>query len=335
MRELMKNSLALTLGLGILLAGTPSYAIFYTPERCAFDSLNQWSHDLDPAHNGTNADAKGTARGRNEWFRVCQPGIYDTVYPTPSGNPTPEFNNEYDPLISKNGSHRRVYATFGIVTGFDSNGQTLFHNNASSGAWVAPTVAAASSGASECAMPSGFKFVGLCTSGCVTPEQEIASPQGDLAIEALEKLETPAVYVPEAGLNGGAFRLSEIPAKRFVKDVTPAQQKVLEVSTLSGAKLRVSPEHPLLTGNMTFSIAQDLKVGQTLIKADGRQDPIVSIQETSYFGKLHNLYVDTARMDQSLYIVQGFVSGDKHYQDVSVSDLNRMALRRLVQVSNK
>lgn len=104
------------------------------------------------------------------------------------------------------------------------------------------------------------------------------------------------------------MELNEFGVKSFVKDLIPTEQKILEINTRSGKTVRVSLNHPLLTEDFTMKQAQDLTLNNSLITSAGEADPITSINQVKYFGKLHNMYVDTPRLEQSLYIVQGLIS---------------------------
>ena len=335
--HILRNSIVLS----ALLASSMSQAgMMLSPVRCASDNLPQWTHDLTPATVPATADATGTARGRNAWFKVCDPRGYAEVFPSASINGD---SAEFDILVSQASGHRRLYPTFGIVTGTDPvTGETEFTNlvdevvqkatgkEVDKVAWVAPTVAPPTSGADECQLHEDFVFVGLCTSGCVTPEQEIVTPEGKQAIADLELEKNPSVLVPVSS-GSDSLEMSTLAVKSFVKDIMPAEQKILTITTQSGISIRVSLNHPLLTGDFTLSPAENLKVGNSLVKATGEKDPIISIEEGTYFGKLHNMIVDTPLAERSLYVVQGVISGDKRFQDESVSDLNRSALRNLVK----
>jgi intein/homing endonuclease len=130
---------------------------------------------------------------------------------------------------------------------------------------------------------------------------------------------------------GRIEKMATLPVERFIKDGTESLQKIVIVTTQSGVHLQVSLNHPLLTQDYTMKKAQDLKAGDSLIKADGRPDVIVDVRTEDYYGKLHNLTVATSDMSKSLYLVQGYISGDKKFQDTALSDVNRRIFRSLVK----
>lgn len=320
--------------LGTILTCMHSNAgLIVNPVRCAVDSLPQWLHDTDPTHYDSKTDSTGTARGRNAWWKTCNPSAYKMAYPD---SKITGIDAEFNVIIQGN-QNTRLYPTFGIVTGSDpATREVIFTNKINEIPWVAPTTEPNSIGSEACNLPTDFEFVGLCTSGCVTPEQEIKTPSAEKPIVELERLKNfneISVLVPEANDRSFKMELNEFGVKSFVKDLIPTEQKILEINTRSGKTVRVSLNHPLLTEDFTMKQAQDLTLNNSLITSAGEADPITSINQVKYFGKLHNMYVDTPRLEQSLYIVQGLISGDKKYQDVSISDINRAILRKLVSLN--
>ncbi len=296
-----------------------------TPIRCAGDNLPQWLHDTDPAHYGLNTPSNGTARGRQAWWKVCDPEEYATVN---AGSAKFGIAAEYDPTANhNNGTFTRWYPTFGVINGIDPRTEMLDFSRP--GNWVAPTVAPPTVGDPACQLPTNYTFVGMCASGCVTPDQEISTPDADIPIRDLEKINKPSVLVPMIS-HQSVIGYDPIKVERFIKDGTDALQKIVVISTQSGGHLRVSLEHPLLVKDYTMRKAENLKVGDSLVRADGQPDVIVAIQNEEYYGKVHNLTVDNSNLDKSLYIVGGFISGDKKFQDTRLSDINRKIFRTLV-----
>lgn len=324
------NKLKIVAAFAAILASSAAHAGFIiVPARCAPDTLPQWSHDLDPGHNGVDANPNGTARGRNAWLQICDPMRYSVL--------NPAFRQigiagEFDPTTKV---HTRWYPTFGVIAGQAPDGTLLFTRpgvspSAPNQPWMAPTAPPPSVGDAACKLPGDYEFVGICASGCVTPESEVTTTQGELAIDSFEHAANPAVYVPGVS-KSGQMTYDPIKVRAFTHDMTDAEQKILVIRTQSGGSIRVSTEHPLLAGDFKMHPAEKLKTGDALVRANGKPDPIIDIQTEQYFGKVHNLVVDTQNMQKSLFIVQGFVSGDKKYQDLKVSDMNRRFFRDLVR----
>ncbi|MNL41585.1 hypothetical protein D3C87_1640010 [compost metagenome] len=126
-----------------------------------------------------------------------------------------------------------------------------------------------------------------------------------------------------------ALRLEPMSVKRYTKDIADTNQEILVVKTVSGGSVKVSLNHPLLKGDYTMAKAEDLKVGDSLVTAEGKKDLIVAIEKQQFFGKLHNMTIETNELKKSLYVVQGYISGDKKYQDIEATNFNRQILREI------
>lgn len=300
-------------------------ALVLSPVRCQGDNLEQWKHDLNPSQFPDTYPPDGSARGRNAWWLVCRPSEYMILN---NGYSKVGIAAEKDPTANhSNGTITRWYPTFGILTGFNqATGETQFSRP---GNWVAPTVAPASAGDASCNLPADYQLVGMCASGCVTPEQEVATDGDYRTIVDLENIPSPTVLVPSNFTEGKSFDLYRV--RSFIKDGTDALQKIAIIETKSGGSIRVSLNHPLLTQDFTMQRADKIKIGNSLIQADGKPDEIISIRVEEYFGKLHNLTVDSAQLEKSVYIVRGYISGDKKHQDIALSDANRKIMRQLVK----
>jgi hypothetical protein len=280
----------------------------FNPQRCAADNLAQWA-------NG--APLSGTARGRNEWLKTCSPAIYRVAYPG---------GNEFEP-----GSDRRAYVTYGIIT----QAETANHDiEFDFGPWRAPTTPVSSPDNAACQVPPIYDLVGYCTSGCVTPDQEVETPDGAKAILQMSQNSAKEVSVPARAMDD-SIKLEKFGVRRYVKDLADAKQQLVVVTTSSGKQLKLSKNHPMLTSDFKMKNAENLKIGDLLVSASGQTEAITSVETMEYFGKVYNLVVDTDELEKSTYVVQGFVSGDKKYQDLSVSEMNRQALRRVAAKLNR
>lgn len=299
----MKNTIIL---LATLLVTQGTHAmLLIDPNRCAFDSLEQWS----PGN-----PIEGTSRGRNAWFKGCDPAGYGIIFP-----------GGFETVTNGN---RRSYPTYGRVTGVDAQGNLQFDPNINGSPWRAPTSEVSSADDTRCKKPEEFVLVGLCTSGCVTPESLVETPQGTQEIAQMTEQKQPQVLVPMPVENGN-ISSEPMDIERYTSDMISVRQDILVITTKSGASIRLSVNHPLLDGEFIITRADAFKVGDSLVSANGNLDEIVSIEPQKFTGKLHNLTVASNELDKSLYIVQGFISGDKKYQDLETSDLNRKILRRI------
>lgn len=289
--------------IGLFMAGQAQAVPYLLPNRCAHDSLNQWTEGQPSAN---------TAKGRNEWLQFCSPERYEMVFPT---------GDEKDPGAPE----RRAYPTFAKILGSSPDThQPLFEATG----YIAPTTVPATPASPECIVPAPNKFVGLCVSGCVTPETQVITPNGskdmgDLQLQNAELVSVPAVT------DAGTLDLQPMTVKRYIHDLIAVPQPTLVIKTVSGGSVQVSLNHPLLNGQHEMVKAEELKIGDSLVKSNGRLDSIVSIEKETYVGKLFNLTVDTEDKNKSLFIANGYVSGDKKFQDQEVSEFNRGILREV------
>lgn len=300
----MKKSILLA-GTLLILNAVNSYALpRFTPSRCAHDSLAQWSE---------GAPLEGTARGRNEWLKVCHIDAYELIYPG---------GNEIDPDAYTAGQARLSYPTYGKISGTNEKGEPIFEVTG----WTAPTTPPSGPGASECIIPTPNRFVGICTAGCVVPETEVTLADGSLKIGELYGLNAE-IAVPTTN-DHGQFVLENIEVKNQIRDIVATEQEILVIKTISGGEIRVSPNHPLLNGENLMVKARDLKPGDSLVTSDGHKDLITQLSKEKFYGRLYNLTIKTSDQSKSLFIVNGYISGDKKYQDDDASDFNRRIFRK-------
>lgn len=270
------------------------------PERCAHDSLNQWNE---------GEALLNTSRGRNEWLKICRPETYEAFF---------QDGNEY----MENLPDRRVYPTYAVITGRGTKNEVLFATDG----YVAPSTPPLVSTDPSCVIPRKNKLVGICVSGCVTADTEVVSASGNLEISKLAQLTDQEVSVPQFA--NGEFNTTPFKVKSFIKDMMSVEQKILKITTKSKGVIKVSKNHPLLNGDHLMMPAEKLHIGESLVLENGKNDEIVAIEEVSYFGKLHNLTVNSTKLDESLFVAQGFISGDKKFQDIEVSEMNREIFRQ-------
>ncbi len=244
---------------------------------------------------------------RNEWFKRCKPELYDMVF---SEGDEFTFNKiKYD---------RRLYVTFGVKV---STGGFTFPGN-----WMAPVVADA-----PCDTAAGYAPIGVCTSGCYQGDQQLLFEEGTVGIEeAMNRNLNHVVTLSDlATLERPVSQLS--PIRHFLKSIRDAQQEILEFQTLSGGKLVVTVEHPVMDGEGRMRRADSLKKGEALVKASGELDPIVSIVGKSFYGKVYNLDVENAGELENVVIAQGFLNGTLYYQNGGgVAKLNQVLFRQSV-----
>jgi hypothetical protein len=177
---------------------------------------------------------------------------------------------------------------------------------------------------------TGFFVNGYCVPACYTPDQQIRFASGDEPIlSALDARRTGVTTLtPDSTLE--RFQLTTDGVSSYARDLHDSPQIVFDIRTRSGGQLRVTDKHPVLVGDGRIVEARTLKPGTRLIKADGSRDPIVSVTQTSYVGKVYNLAPTATNRVANILIAQGFLVGSSRYQNEDVDYINRIILGRAI-----
>jgi hypothetical protein len=167
----------------------------------------------------------------------------------------------------------------------------------------------------------------LCEAGCYSPEQKIRV--GDTVIPVAEAHESGqsklTTLAPGATLDSLEFMKNRI--ARWTVDIAPAHQTIITLRMESGGELRVTTEHPLVTSEGVMKRAEDLVLGESLVREDGSPDPVVSIVKTKELTKVYNLRPSTTDLTSNILVAQGYLNGSARYQNEYLKYLNRVLLR--------
>lgn len=267
-----------------------SYCQDFTPKRCSSDSL---SNDM--------------AHGRYAWMVKCQdssPAIKDFLA---------MFEDVKSQGFGLNTPGRVLYPTF-----MDSSTKKI---------WKAPTNAKA-----ECAIPPTAYVAGVCVSSCSTPEQQILVDAREgmkymSFVDALvSKVEAVKTLHDRSAMSSKELRTTKV--ENWVTEIEDADHQILVFKTQSGGSLRVTTNHPILSEKGTMKLAQDFKVGESLIQLGGKLDPIVSIEPVTHHGKVYNLFVKSSSPQQNVVVIGGFLNGTAFFQNEGSDQLNRVLFRQ-------
>lgn len=176
---------------------------------------------------------------------------------------------------------------------------------------------------------SGFYVSGWCTSSCYIPEQKIHFADGDeRIIDAITtvRLTGLTTVAPNSTLSDVQLQTDDVAT--YTRDLRDSTQVIVEIRTASGGELRVTTKHPVLRSNGRIVEAASLKAGHKLIKADGSLDRIVSVTETTYFGKVYNLKPKSTNRTANILVAQGYLVGSSRYQNEDVDYINRIILNQ-------
>jgi len=159
-----------------------------------------------------------------------------------------------------------------------------------------------------------WQFKALCVASCYTPEQRVLFEHGYVPIiEATESLLPSVVTLrPESSLDELSFQL--MPVATYTRSWQDGSEVVRIFEMKSGGRLRVTQNHPMVTSEGMVKPAFDVGEGESLIRATGEFDPIVSIRDELYFGKVYNLAPASNNALENIVVAEGYLNGSANYQ---------------------
>jgi hypothetical protein len=177
---------------------------------------------------------------------------------------------------------------------------------------------------------ANFYVVGYCTSSCYTPEQQVLFPEGYKPIlDAVTELQ-PTVMTLSSSSTLGDLSLQPNNVASYTKELWDTDHVIYEIRTDSGGLLRVTDEHPVIRGEGRIVQAKHLRVGDELVKINGRRDSIESIEVVSHFGKVYNLKPAARDRVSNILVAQGYLVGSSAFQNEDVDYINRIILGRSI-----
>lgn len=154
----------------------------------------------------------------------------------------------------------------------------------------------------------------FCVASCYTPDQQILFESGFLAIgEALERNETYLMVLKKgSSLEKPAFEPMIVEA--YTRSWQEGHETIRIIKTQSGGQLKITENHPILLASGEMIEARDLRVGDWLVKQNGQKDPVSSIENIDYFGKVFNVAPKSLNPTENILVAQGFLVGSGAYQ---------------------
>jgi hypothetical protein len=175
-----------------------------------------------------------------------------------------------------------------------------------------------------------FYMIAQCESSCYAPDQSLRFSKGDVNIvEAMTaKRDDLVTLTPDATLDNLATQTSKVYS--YTTEIRDAENTIFELSTASGGSLRVTGEHPVVTGEGRLVKASQLAEGDELLKPDGTTDVITAVEKATHFGKVYNIKPVSREPVANLLIAQGYVVGSARFQNDDVKYINRVLLFRAI-----
>jgi hypothetical protein len=175
-----------------------------------------------------------------------------------------------------------------------------------------------------------FYMITQCESSCYAPDQSLRFGKGDVNIvEAMrDKRDDLITLTPDATLDNLATQTQKVYS--YTTEIRDAENTIFELFTASGGLLRVTSEHPVVTGEGRLVKASQLAEGDELLKPDGTTDVITAVEKTTHFGKVYNIKPMSREPVANLLIAQGYVVGSARFQNDDVRYINRVLLFRSI-----
>ncbi|MFN7729708.1 MAG: PKD domain-containing protein [Bdellovibrio sp.] len=277
---------------------TENYCRNYVPNRCNHDSLS-------------NTEAKG----RYKWMQKCRSQVPLIE----------EFLTKFDDVsveTKKKGHYgidegsRFLYPTF------------MDRSKMPEKAWIAPKGEAGS-----CTVPSSVYVAAVCVSSCATPEQQILTQvksermKYSTFIEALTQ-KHDFVMTLQSSSSISSKDLQKTRVENWVTELLDTEHDILIFKMKSGGQLKVTPNHPLVSGDGQMVMAREFKVGQSLVRVGGQGDQILSITPGKHFGKVYNVFVKSADLHKNIVVTNGYLNGTAFYQNEGAKNMNRDLFRQ-------
>jgi hypothetical protein len=177
-------------------------------------------------------------------------------------------------------------------------------------------------------LPATAFNVGLCIAGCYVENTPLQFADGTMGIKAAAeagKLDLVTLS-PNATLDSLDFVNNTV--EHYTTDIREDWQTIFTLQMKSGGQLRVTNEHPLITSDGVMHQAQALRVGDSLVRANGRPDRIVHIATHKMFGKVYNVKPVTTDYTSNIVVAGGYLNGSQRFQNEFLNMVNSLILRR-------
>ena len=189
--------------------------------------------------------------------------------------------------------------------------------------WFPPKTASA-----DCYIPENYDIIGFCAGGCYTADQLILIDQRELSIKDMIEGNEKQVMTLDQDSTLDSIRIKEGTVSSYMKSVTSGMQEIVSLETDSGKKLSVTLEHPLVTEDGEFVVAQDIEVGTKLLNEFGETEIVNSVSTKTQDTKVYNLRTSGANETDRILIAQGLLNGDLSVQQRKAKKVNQFLLRK-------
>ncbi|MCE3010146.1 MAG: PKD domain-containing protein [Proteobacteria bacterium] len=281
------------------------YCRDFVARRCSHDSLSIQQ-----------------AQGRYEWMVKCQdqvPMIKEFLTEFEDVKVANKDRNGNTSTWTLNGKGRKLYPTF-------MNRATTPEK-----VWKAPVSKTAS-----CEVPNTVYVAAVCVASCATPEQEIiAQAKANQKLGKVSFIEALTQNYGFVGTLASNRSMAEKQIKKtkvdqWVTELVDSEHQILNFKMKSGGTLRITPNHPLVSAEGFMKMAEEFRVGDSLVKLGGQLDEITQIVPEIYFGKVYNVFVKSNALHHNIVVTNGYLNGTAFYQNEGAKNLNKALFRKKI-----
>lgn len=180
----------------------------------------------------------------------------------------------------------------------------------------------------DCEIPAGYNHYITCVAGCFRPDQKILTHKGYEAISDLYNQNTQIIGLhPNSVISDLQYK--HYPVSEFVRSLEDSHEILIGIETALGGNIVVTLNHPMLLASGYIVNAENLKVGDKLLRIDGTSDKITQIQKIDFWGKVINLSVAPNKWYSNIIVSQGFLTGSHWYQVREYQFINRQLFRTI------
>lgn len=172
-----------------------------------------------------------------------------------------------------------------------------------------------------------YRIVAMCEGGCYTPQMRVAYRSGELDYRSALRGKHPELMTLDSGSDTDSVTLRPVALHHFTVSPEPVVEEILTIRTGAGRELELTPLHPVMTANGRFARAGALKLGDLLVGADGRFDPVESITGKSQLEQVYNVQPNSSLAEENVVVAEGLLMGSVGLQNQDANDLNRILIR--------
>jgi len=177
----------------------------------------------------------------------------------------------------------------------------------------------------------------FCLSSCYTPDQRVLFKDGYFTMrEAFNNRQDDVVTVSRMSSLDNIY-LSPLKVDSYTISFRDGHENIIVIKYGTDkveGRLQVTDGHPVFLANGTMVKALDLKTGDTLMDAAGKEVKVLSLEQVKYFGKVYNVAPSSFNPVENILSAQGILVGSANYQyNQMFQDLYyKKLLRKLINV---